>query len=180
MCSVRQDGVVVLRSCLIGLTSGANLDFVSPDKKHGGGVMLHLCSGTDLVEFSFESKAVANLPEAVLLRLARRSSAFNTRMGLTGRLALRDGRFHQSLEGRIDMLLPVAARILADPRHESIRTLAFRAVAARRFSGWEVEGFGFEKAGEAIGDNLCFLTARPPRRRAPMPASVHSIGTGTI
>lgn len=142
--------------------------------------MLHLCSGTDLVEFSFESRAVANLPDAVLLRLAHGSSAFNMRKRLTGRLALCDGRFHQSLEGPTDVLLPLAARILADPRHESIRTIAFHAIAARRFPGWAVEGFEFENGGTAFGDNLCFLTARSARRRASIPASVHSIGTGTI
>jgi hypothetical protein len=142
--------------------------------------MLHLCGGTDLVEFSFESKAVARLPEAVFLRLARRSTTFNKRMGLTGRLALRAGRFHQCLEGPTDMLLPLAARILADPRHESIRTLAFGAITARRFSGWAIEGFDFDQGDDASSGNLCLLPAQPVRRRAAVSASVHRIGTGTI
>jgi hypothetical protein len=142
--------------------------------------MLHLCGDTALVEFAFESRAVIDLPEAALLRLALRASAFNARAGLTGRLALVDGRFHQTLEGETDTILPLAARILADPRHESIRTIAFRALPARRFVGWSVEGFDFAEFGGAVPDNLCFLPERSARRRAGVVPTVHGIGTGTV
>jgi hypothetical protein len=143
-------------------------------------MMLHLCGEAALVEFAIESRAVADLPRAALLRLALRASAFNTRAGLTGRLALKDGRFHQTLEGETDTILPLAARILADPRHESIRTIAFRALPARRFAGWAVEGFDFGDLDGALPDNLCFLPERPARRRAGVVPSVHGIGNGTV
>jgi hypothetical protein len=129
-------------------------------------MMLHLCGEAALVEFAIESRAVADLPRAALLRLAL--------------LALKDGRFHQTLEGETDTILPLAARILADPRHESIRTIAFRALPARRFAGWAVEGFDFGDLDGALPDNLCFLPERPARRRAGVVPSVHGIGNGTV
>ena len=102
-----------------------------------------LTEARDLLEFSFES-TVSDVPEAALQRLARRSAAFNVRMGLTGRLRLEDGRFIQSLEGRAAVLLPLAGRILADPRHGSIRVTAFGSIGARRFADWSAEGFQSE------------------------------------
>jgi hypothetical protein len=142
--------------------------------------MLNLSGDRDLVEFSFESKAVGNLPNAVMLRLARRSSAYNTRMGLTGQLVLSEGRFTQSLEGPADTLLSLAARILADPRHEAIRTIAFRAIESRRFSQWRIEGFDIDGTGDSFGAAVRFMPPAPVRRGAANLASVHSIGTGTV
>lgn len=123
-----------------------------------------LTAARDLLEFSFESTAVPALPEAALQRLARRSAAFNVRMGLTGRLRLEDGRFVQSLEGRAAVLLPLAGRILADPRHDSIRVTAFGSIAARRFADWSAEGLQWSLA-ENDSDALHFLPSRPEQRR---------------
>lgn len=132
-----------------------------------------LTEARDLLEFSFES-TVSDLPEAALQRLARRSAAFNVRMGLTGRLRLEDGRFIQSLEGRAAVLLPLAGRILADPRHGSIRVTAFGSIGARRFADWSAEGFQWSLAG-SDSDNLHFLPSRPERRRQAS-AAILSLG----
>lgn len=141
--------------------------------------MIDLNDDADLVEFSFESKVVGDLPGAVLLRLSRQASAFNASMGLTGRLVMRDGRFIQSLEGSADILLPLAARILADPRHGAIRTIAFRAVPTRHYSKWTVEGFETVEPGDSFGTAVRFTPLLPVRRRAANSASIHSIGTGS-
>jgi hypothetical protein len=136
--------------------------------------------GSDLVEFSFESVAAAELPPAVFLRLARQASAFNMRTGLTGRLRLQGGRFVQTVEGRCDLVLSLAARILADPRHEAIRTTAFRAIAARRFADWGVSGFAHDAAEIAGAGNLRLMPAVAARRRLAIPASIHSLGARIV
>jgi hypothetical protein len=130
-----------------------------------GGRMYGPGGKISLVEFSYVSKASPGLPAAVFLRLARQAWRHNTRMGLTGELRLRRGRFEQVLEGPGDLLLPLAGRILADPRHASISIRAFRPVEARRFAafglaGFEVAGQGRTKLAPAA--NLCFLPV-PPR-----------------
>ncbi len=95
----------------------------------------------DLVEFSFVSKVAAGLPAASLLRLARQSWSFNRRMGLTGELRLLGDGFAEEIEGPCEVVQALAARILADERHGSIRISAFRRLAARRHSGWSTSGF---------------------------------------
>jgi hypothetical protein len=95
---------------------------------------------SDLVEFAFESQAVHHCPLDAA-RLARQSWSSNVRAGLTGELRLRDGRYSQVVEGPCAEVLTLAARILADPRHASIRILALRALPARRHAAWVVSGF---------------------------------------
>ena len=95
----------------------------------------------ELVEFAFESEADSDLTPADLLMLARACWQFNTRMGLTGEIRLQGERFIQTIEGPCAVVQPLAARILADPRHGLIRIDAFGRVAAKRFSTWRVSGF---------------------------------------
>lgn len=135
---------------------------------------------TGLVEFCFESIAATGLPSAVFLRLARQSSLHNARMGLTGRLAFDGERFIAAIEGRCDTVLPLAARVLADPRHRSIRTTAFRTLAMRRYADWSVCGFDLEGTEAAFADNLRPVPAVPRRRRDAASASIHRLGTGTV
>jgi Sensors of blue-light using FAD len=94
-----------------------------------------------IVEFSFISRASPGLPTAVFHRLAQQSRGFNTRTGLTGRLSFAEGGFEQVVEGCCGVVLQLVARILADPRHTSIRITAFGPIAARRFPDWGVMGF---------------------------------------
>ena len=53
-----------------------------------------------------------------MLRLARQSWSFNSKMGLTGTLRLVDGEFSEVIEGPCEVVQPLAARILgaADDR----------------------------------------------------------------
>jgi hypothetical protein len=104
--------------------------------------MRALAHTVELVALSFESAVVPGLPLAALQRLARSTLAVNPRLGLTGELRLEAGRFALELEGRADVLLPLAARILADPRHTSIRIADFGGIDDRRFAGWSTAGFG--------------------------------------
>ena len=104
----------------------------------------------DLVELAFVSRVADGLPGSVFLRLARQSWSFNTRMGLTGELVLDGGRFAQVVEGGCATVQALAARILADRRHEAIEIRAFGRLADRRHAGWTLAGFGFEPPLDAL------------------------------
>jgi hypothetical protein len=119
--------------------------------------MRGLGNTAELVGLSFESVAAPDLPLAALQRLARYTLAVNPRLGLTGELRVEHGRFALALEGRADILLPLAARILADPRHMAIRIADFGAIAERCFAGWHTAGFSLDET-----DALPF--AIPPAR----------------
>ena len=122
----------------------------------------------DLVEFAFESEAIAGLPPAVLVRLARQTWSFNRRMGLTGAFSLRDKTFTEVIEGPCAVVQPLAARILADRRHGLIQITAFRPLEARRHADWTVTGFDFAPetavAASASAANLHFLPLGEKRR----------------
>ena len=132
----------------------------------------------ELIEFSFESLADPNLPGAALLRLARQVTAANVRAGLGGQMILEDGRFVQTVEGSARVVLPLAGRILADPRHRAIRVVFFGAIPARRFGNWSATGFPVAEvcAGEPVG-NLCRMPERLDDRRTAS-AVVLGIGAG--
>jgi hypothetical protein len=134
-----------------------------------------------LVEFSYVSTASPDLPAAVFQRLARQVWSHNTRMGLTGELRFGQGRFDQVIEGPSEVVLSLAARILTDPRHGSIRIRGFRSVEARRFPTCVVHGFDMgpaETTSLASADNLCFFpTARPACLASSLPAREAALGT---
>ncbi len=99
-------------------------------------------SNGPLVTFSFESRILPGLPLSALQRMVVRASEFNARMDLTGSLRLEGGWFHEIVEGRPEIILPLAGRIVADRRHEAIRVKFFGRCEVRAFENWTVEGFG--------------------------------------
>ena len=98
----------------------------------------------DLIEIVFDSRVAPGVPLAALQRLARHCATANPAAGITGFLRLDGGRFSVELEGGAAVLLPLAARILGDPRHVAIRVHAFGAIAGRRHSEWRIEGFDLD------------------------------------
>ena len=132
----------------------------------------------ELLEFSFESVA-SPLPCAALWRLARRATAFNTMMGLTGRLRFDGDRFVQTIEGPAAVVQPLAGQILADQRHGAIRVTAFGAIAARRYADWQDEGFGDVEDAPACG-NVHFLAPRVDMRRRPVPLATIGIAATSV
>lgn len=94
-----------------------------------------------LIEFSFVSRLSPGLMTSDLLRLARQSWSFNLKKGLTGTLRLLDGEFAEVIEGPCEVVQPLAARILGDDRHGSIKVLAFHRLAHRRYESWSTSGF---------------------------------------
>ncbi|MBT2500951.1 BLUF domain-containing protein [Curtobacterium sp. ISL-83] len=72
--------------------------------------------------------------EAVLAHARER----NTAAGLSGLLVHRDGRFMQLLEGPYDAVMETYARIVGDPRHDSVALLVEESIHTRRFPEWSM------------------------------------------
>lgn len=66
----------------------------------------------------------------------RASVPNNRRDGITGALALPDGKFVQAIEGSAARLADLMSRLRADPRHENMITLGEWPISARLFGGW--------------------------------------------
>jgi hypothetical protein len=77
--------------------------------------------------------SLLNLAE--ILAVSQRN---NDRDGLTGALAVHEGRFIQVVEGRSDALNSLLARLKTDARHRDIRIIDRQPVAARQFGQWSM------------------------------------------
>lgn len=120
-----------------------------------------------LIEFSFVSRLDAAMPAEAVARLVRQVWRCNTAAGLTGLMAIRGREVREVVEGDVEAVLPLASRILSDPRHGRIRVLAFGPLLARRYSAWCVEGFAFPDAAAHCGAPIRDATVvdLQPRRR---------------
>lgn len=64
------------------------------------------------------------------------SRSYNAAAGITGMLLYMDGTFFQVLEGEEAAVDALAARIVADPRHERMTTIIREPIARRAFGEW--------------------------------------------
>jgi hypothetical protein len=84
-------------------------------------------------------RSTATRPTNVLVSLAEllgEAQRNNERAGLTGALAVHDGRFLQVLEGDPGQIDILQRRLAGDARHRSIEVLDRRPVETRVFEGW--------------------------------------------
>jgi len=63
---------------------------------------------------------------------------YNALHGITGILTLHRGRFAQVLEGPETAVRQLMRRIMADPRHHSIRIATDEPIVKRRYAGWSM------------------------------------------
>lgn len=94
-----------------------------------------------LMTLKFVSTPDAGLSPAALNLVVCQAWAHNMRTGITGEMALRDGLFHQTVEGPFDEIVPLASRILSDSRHHHIAIEHFGSIPARRYGCWSCTGF---------------------------------------
>lgn len=104
--------------------------------------MPFISGSATLVSLRFVSRPAESLSPAALGLIVRQAWAHNARAGITGEIVLRDGMFHQTLEGDFSDLVPLASRILSDPRHHQISIECFCAIPARTHETWQSSGFG--------------------------------------
>lgn len=96
----------------------------------------------------YSSSAVRPFSEAELEELLRRSRESNKRLGVTGMLLYKDGRFMQALEGEESVVRTLFQKIAADPRHCDVKLLDQGFTEEREFGDWSM---GFERL---TGDGL--------------------------
>lgn len=89
-----------------------------------------------LLQLTFVSRARHPLGEADLDAIRASSQRHNGRLGLTGLMIYREGRFFAALEGLERALLRRMETIITDARHFDLRILSERRVMTRRFENW--------------------------------------------
>jgi hypothetical protein len=101
----------------------------------------------------YSSRASRQFSGADLEDLLSRSRANNDRLGLSGMLLFREGRFLQILEGPSDVLSERYAIIAKDPRHTHVTTLLEEETEHRFFGHWSMryETLSDEEAAAAPG-----------------------------
>ncbi|MDZ8170785.1 BLUF domain-containing protein [Microbacterium xanthum] len=92
----------------------------------------------DLVSLVYVSNARAALGDPELQRILTGSRENNDRLGVTGMLLHRNGRFVQILEGPADTVHALVERIAADPRHADLRVLLDEPIDERQFTAWSM------------------------------------------
>jgi len=103
-----------------------------------------------LIQSIYLSSAVELFTEAQLVELLRKSGANNERHGVSGMLLYQGGNFIQVLEGPVEAVDRVLARVAKDPRHRGVIVMSRRPVAEREFGEWSM-GFATMTADEIAG-----------------------------
>jgi hypothetical protein len=62
----------------------------------------------------------------------------NQHSGITGALIYTGASFAQIIEGKAEVLDPLMADILKDPRHSDVRVISMAAIEERRFGRWSM------------------------------------------
>jgi hypothetical protein len=86
-----------------------------------------------------------------LANLLMTSRANNARLGITGMLLHREGRFIQVLEGPEEAVRARLAVIARDPRHTGVNTIVDELVPDRLFPGWTM---GYRAVTDDLASSL--------------------------
>lgn len=100
-----------------------------------------------LHELAYLSTATRLLSDDELDGLLAQARAKNAELGVTGMLLYKDKSFLQVIEGDRDTLEGLYRTIRQDMRHQNVRQLFFRPLAARNFADWQM-GFARLDGGD--------------------------------
>jgi Sensors of blue-light using FAD len=102
-----------------------------------------------LYSLIYASSAVKPFTQSQLLNLVTESRERNERLGITGLLLYKDGKFMQALEGEEGMVRSLFGEISADRRHGGVRELLECSISRRQFPYWPM-GFKDLKSREVL------------------------------
>jgi hypothetical protein len=102
-----------------------------------------------LHSLSYMSSAVHLPTREEIDHLLERSRRFNAQHEVTGVLFYSEGSFHQYLEGPLEGIERVYARVLASRMHHNIFELLREPIEAREFSDWSM---GYRAVGVGPSD----------------------------
>ena len=86
----------------------------------------------------YTSVASLDLSGGELQALMRHACIANERLGITGLLLCKEGRFMQVLEGEREKVTQLSERIARDPRHSHFSTLQAGPINEREFPNWSM------------------------------------------
>jgi Sensors of blue-light using FAD len=89
-----------------------------------------------LVRCLYASRAATGTGSAILDEILVQSRRNNPAKGITGMLCVSNDVFIQLLEGGRDEVCDLYNAIVRDPRHESVRLLAYDEISQRQFGNW--------------------------------------------
>lgn len=98
----------------------------------------------------YESHACESLSPSDLFRIVEQSARNNLSADITGFLVYRGGQFLQLVEGPLNALDALLARLQRDPRHHSLRVLSRCAIAERAFPRWRMKRIG--EQGDVVAE----------------------------
>ena len=115
----------------------------------------------NLVRVMYTSRAYGHVDEAEIDELLETSRSRNYTKGITGALSFGNGSFMQVLEGPETEVIPLYARIIADPRHRDCVILSINLIRDRLFSNWSM-GYvsDFKKIAQNYNELLDYRSIR--------------------
>lgn len=123
-----------------------------------GGAPLHR-----LIYASRVKASVADRMKPLLDNIAL-SARQNDALGVTGALFACEGAFLQALEGPKPAVQQIYGAISSDPRHEALRVIESRPVAARQFRDWTLCCGRFAADDEALAEEPALKDGFHPER----------------
>lgn len=98
-----------------------------------------------MLSIVYSSTATVDFSDRDLDGLLVSCRSNNERLGVTGVLAFREGRFLQLLEGPLEVVRERMKIIARDPRHTGVTTLLEEVTQKRQFPEWTM---GFERVND--------------------------------
>ena len=92
----------------------------------------------DLCRFSYFSTPVGINFEQDIARIVAVASQRNIELGLTGVIAIENGRYHQILEGKLEDVQVLMNSIAFDKRHHSLVAGVAKKIIRRSFGNWSM------------------------------------------
>jgi Sensors of blue-light using FAD len=92
----------------------------------------------DLCRFSYFSTPVGVDFERDIADIVAVASQRNTELGLTGVIAIENGRYHQILEGRLEDVQILMNSVAFDKRHHSLVAGVAKKIIRRSFGNWSM------------------------------------------
>lgn len=89
-----------------------------------------------MFSITYVSAATTAMSDDDIAAILVKSRANNVRLGLTGALLFRQGRFIQILEGPVEQVHEQFAVIAADPRHSNLQKIRETVLVERQFPDW--------------------------------------------
>ena len=92
----------------------------------------------DLCRFSYFSTPVGVDFEKDIAAIVAVANQRNIELGLTGVIAIENGRYHQILEGKLEDVVVLMNSIAFDKRHHSLVSGVARKITQRSFGKWSM------------------------------------------